>query len=290
MKINAPIIVAVDGSAASESAARWAAQDAALHAAPLRIVYVVDRSAYYIPGFGNLSSDIDYENPSKDLIESTAAMAAEAAAEIRDIEISSELLTGPVTATLLAESKNARTFVVGNRGLGSFSSKVLGSVSGALAGHAHCPVAVVHAARTIPDRGPVVVGVDGTANSEPALGVAFEEASRRKALLVAVHAWSDVSESIAFRLDWAAVPAAQDIALAESLAGWQEKFPEVEIQRVVVKNGAARELHERSRNAQLTVVGSHGRGGFAGMLLGSTSQALLHSVESPLLIVRSLSH
>ncbi|CAM3633410.1 universal stress protein [Smaragdicoccus niigatensis] len=286
MNMTAPIVVAVDGSAASESAVRWAAQEAALCMAPLRIVFVVDRSEYFIPGFGNLSSDAMYVDPSRQVLESAARTAAQVTAKICDTEIHTALLKGPLVPTLLTESRTARTLVVGNRGLGAFSSKVLGSASSALARHAHCPVAVVHAMRSIADRGPVVVGVDGTANSEPAIGTAFEEASRRKACLYAVHAWSDASESLVRGLDWAAVSTAQAVALAESLAGWQEKFPDVDVQRVVVRTGPARELQVLSRDAQLVVVGSHGRGGFAGMLLGSTSEALLHSVECPILIVR----
>ncbi|MCE5291962.1 MAG: universal stress protein [Nocardiaceae bacterium] len=286
MGTNAPIIVAVDGSAASESAARWAAREAALHASPLRMVYVVDRSEYFIPGFGNLSSGIEYEDPSREILESAAAIATESAAGIRAIDISTESLAGSVVPSLLTESATARIIVVGNRGHGTFSSALLGSVSSALARHAHCPVAIVHATKSTEDRGPIVVGVDGTANSEPAIAVAFEEASHRTAPLLAVHAWSDVSGSLSFRLDWSAVSTAEDLVLAESLAGWQEKFPDVTVQREVVKHQPAHELYKRSLNAQLVVVGSHGRGGFAGMLLGSTSQALLHSVECPILIVR----
>ena len=132
----------------------------------------------------------------------------------------------------------------------------------------------------------MLVGVDGSSNSEPALGVAFDEASHRRAELHALYAWSDVSESLAFAVDWQAVSTAEEMALAESLAGWQERYPDVHVQRIVVKDRPVRNLLERSQQAQLVVVGSHGRGGFAGMTLGSTSQALLHLVECPIIVVR----
>ncbi|MCE5289459.1 MAG: universal stress protein [Nocardiaceae bacterium] len=285
---NAPIIVAVDGSESSNAAVRWAAQDAALRAAPLRLVFVFDIAQYFVPGYGYVASTADYEEGWHEVLAAATELAKQTAASIRPIEIESSVIEGRVATALIAESKDARLLVVGNRGHGTVSRAVLGSVSSAVTRHAHCPVAVIQAG-TPPrdlDKLPIVVGVDGTANSEPAIKTAFEEASRRRVPLVAVHAWSDVSESLTYSLDWSAAETAEYAALAESLAGWQEQFPDVPVRQAVVKDRPAHNLLELSADAQLIVVGSHGRGGFAGMVLGSTSQALLQSVACPIIVVR----
>ncbi|MFI5611596.1 universal stress protein [Amycolatopsis sp. NPDC051903] len=139
--------------------------------------------------------------------------------------------------------------------------------------------------------GPVVAGVDCTSNSEAAVAVAFEEASFRRVPLVAVHAWNDVtydSTGGSARLvpHREPIEPAQERLLAQRLAGWQEKFPEVEVHRALVRDRPQHALLTESERAQLVVVGSRGRGGFAGMLLGSTSQALIQHASCPVLVVR----
>ena len=197
-----------------------------------------------------------------------------------------------VVKALLAKALeiDARMIVLGTRGLGAVRGALLGSVTAALATHSRCPVVVVPSGDTPPDDGPVVVGVDGTTNSEPAIEAAFTEASLRGVPLVAVHAWSDVDfdtlPAAVENLPWEALGTSEEASLAESLAGWRERFPDVDVHKVVVRDRAVDQLLERSRPAQLVVVGSHGRGGFRGMLLGSTSRSLLHRIDRPLMIVR----
>jgi nucleotide-binding universal stress UspA family protein len=89
-----------------------------------------------------------------------------------------------------------------------------------------------------------------------------------------------------FLVDWDAVEAREHEILAERLAGWQEKYPDVTVRRVVTGGRPARCLLDQAEGAQLLVVGSRGRGGFAGMLLGSTSRTLIHHAPCPLLVVR----
>ncbi len=161
--------------------------------------------------------------------------------------------------------------VVGCRGTGPINRRLLGSVSRGLIQHAHAPVAVIHdedPMMTYPAKAPVLVGIDGSPASEAATAVAFEEASRRGVDLIALHVWSDFA---LYEMPETELPALQrraDETLAERLAGWQERYPDVHVRPVVALNRPVHQLLERSEAAQLTVVGSHGRGGFAGHAAG----------------------
>jgi nucleotide-binding universal stress UspA family protein len=90
-------------------------------------------------------------------------------------------------------------------------------------------------------------------------------------------------------LDWATVEEEAQRSLAESLAGWQQRYPDVTVHRVVVRDRPARNLIEQAESAQLVVVGSHGRGGLTGMLLGSVSNTLVHSVRIPVIVAKPAS-
>ena len=179
-------------------------------------------------------------------------------------EINSEMLFGRCVPALADLSKDAELMVVGCRGR-TGQHRLLGPVSTGLIHHAHCPVAVIHdevASSPQSMRLPVVVGIDGSRASELATEIAFDEASWRGVDLVALHVWSDADISTAYGIDSSAVQSAADKALAKSLAGWQERYPEVAVQRVVEFERPVRHLLEQAEKAQLVVVGSHGRGGF----------------------------
>jgi nucleotide-binding universal stress UspA family protein len=138
----------------------------------------------------------------------------------------------------------------------------------------------------LPDpQDPVLVGIDGSPVSERATALAFDEASRRGVDLIEMHAWSDVTTQVPF-LDWATVEEEAQRSLGESLAGWGQRYPDVTARRVVVRDRPAKHLIDAVESAQLVVVGSHGRGGLTGMLLGSVSNAVLHSARVPVIVAR----
>ncbi|MGV0853347.1 universal stress protein [Mycolicibacterium phlei] len=281
------VVVAVDGSPAGTAAVTWAAREAALRRVPLKLVHVVPAPAVAmwppVPTPPELLDNLTRRG--RDLLAAAEETAKTAAG---DVTISTDLPCGVVVPSLVEASEGADMIVVGCRGLGAIERRLLGSVSWGLLHHARCPVAVIHAdAPETDSAAPVVVGVDGSPASEAAVATAFDEASRRGVELVAVHAWSDWS-------NYYEVPGVNPISmereaeeiLAERLAGWQEQYPDVKVRRVVVMDRPAHQLLEQATSAQLTVLGSRGRGGFVGMLLGSVSAAVAESARTPVLVVR----
>ncbi|RDI51141.1 universal stress protein [Nocardia mexicana] len=286
-ELEKPIIAAVDGSAVSYHAAAWAAVDAALHGCRLHLVTSAALQTGYGPAPLVTDKDVELLRRDGERVLTEAKRIARNAASGDTAEISTEVVFDPVIPHLITTSREARMLVLGSRGLGSLRRGLLGSVSSALIRHAHCPVAIVHstsATDTVSIGKPVLVGVDGTRNSEPAVAFAFEEASRRKVGLVALHAWSDMTGPVVVTEGWERD--AEEVVLADSLVGWSERYPDVSVRRILVHDRPVRALLGAAEDAQLVVVGSHGRGGFAGMLLGSTSAALVQSVECPIVVVR----
>ncbi|WP_280404518.1 universal stress protein [Nocardia brasiliensis] len=283
------IIAAVDGSASSYQAAAWAAVEAALHHRRLHLVTSMAIRTGYGPGMSLGEADLEWLRRDGERILHEAERIARTAVPGEQSPITTEVSFELVIPMLIERSAHASMLVVGSRGMGAFQRGLLGSVSTATTHHAHCPVAVIHqisAIDAVSATLPVLVGVDGTANSVPALELAFEEASQRKVGLTALHAWSDVSSLDLPVAGWDGAQDSAEAILAESLAGYAERYPDVAVRRIVKADRPVRSLLDESANAQLVVVGSHGRGGFASMLLGSTSNALLHSVEAPMIVVR----
>ncbi|MDA3625156.1 universal stress protein [Saccharopolyspora sp. WRP15-2] len=260
-------VVGVDGSDSALAAVQWAAVDSALHRVPLRLIHVESGSV------------------GEDPLPAACRVATGAA----DVEVIPELRRGVPQAVLVEESARARRVAVGIRGVGGRSGLPVGSTADAVAMRAECPVVVVRG--PVPDPGkPILLGVDGSRVGEAAVAVAFAEAAVRRVPLVAVHVWMDVEPAPWAAVDdraWAVIAESEREVLAERLAGWQAEHPDVEVRRVVERNRPVRYLVEHAKAAQLIVVGSRGRGGMTGMLLGSTSRALLHIAPCPVLIARN---
>jgi len=284
------IIVAADGSPASNAAVCWAAQDAVLRRIPLTVVHVVNPVVTAWP-HSPLPDGVAVwqENEGRRILADSLKLARDTVNDNPRIPIESELIFSATAPTLVDLSKEADLIVVGTYGRGALARGLLGSVSSSLVRQAHCPVAVIRDEEPrMPDpaQAPVLVGIDGSPASELATAIAFDEASRRRVNLVAVHAWSDTEIFELPGLDWSAVKAEEERLLAEGLAGWQERYPDVTVHRLLVCDRPARVLVETSEAAQLVVLGSHGRGGFAGMLLGSVSNAVVQSVRMPVIVAR----
>ena len=271
-----PVVAGVDGSADSRVAVAVAAQEAARRGVPLRVVHG------FIWPYMNVPLGPSEFGPAEGGLRHQAdQLVADAVAQARlaepDLPVSGHVIVGSAAQALIAASADASLVVVGDRGLGAFAGLLVGSVAVHLAAHAAGPVLVVRG-RTDPV-GPVVLAADGSPANDPAVGFAFEEAALRDSDLVAVHVAGDPAPDDA--------PSPQGV-LAEALASWRAKFPEVAVRERVVHAGVRRTLIEATGEAQLIVVGSRGRGGFAGLLLGSASQAVLHHAACPVAIVPTL--
>lgn len=284
------IIVGVDGSPAANAAVCWAAREAAMRNVALTVVHMVSTMVPMYPAIPvSAGLAVWQEEQGREVLERAIKIAEDAVSSDRTIDVQGELRCSPPVPTLIQMSDEAEMLVVGSNGRGAVARLLLGSVSSSVVHGARCPVAVVRDEDPLmphPLQAPVLVGIDGSPASELATAIAFDEASRRGVDLMALHAWSDVEVLELAGLDWSAVKSEAERNLAERLAGWQERYPDVTVHRLVECDRPARQLIEKSEAAQLVVVGSHGRGGLNGALLGSVSNAVVHSVRMPVIVAR----
>jgi nucleotide-binding universal stress UspA family protein len=286
------IIVGIDGSPESDAAVSWAAHDAAMRGIPLTVVHVESPAAATWSQTPELEESAgEQQAEGRGLLAHASKIAQEAIADTAQVHITGELLSSATPVpTLVEHSKDAELIVVGSRGRGALSRSILGSVSAGLIRHAHCPVALIRQddpQRPHPAQGPILVGIDGS-TSGVATAIAFQEASLRHAELIALHAWNDINMDTISHYDWSPTTSKEGHVLDQALAGWRERYPDVSVQNRVVSDRAAHALVDASESAQLVVVGSHGTGALAGMLLGSVSNAVVQAVHRPVIVARPL--
>lgn len=285
------VLAGVDGSDASLRALDWAKSYAEKARMRLHVV-----CAYSLPTFAAASLDGGYAALDDSSIrEGAEAVITQALGRIgrTDIDVTSSVETGDPVGVLVALSKEVALAVVGTRGRSGFTERILGTVSSALPAHAHCPTVVVPTKEgqhyAVPPRR-IVVGVDGSESAKIALDRAISEAFWWEAELTAVAGLPIASGS--GLLGWLPANVDPDAVLADAQTGLDVTVeqalvghPELEVRRHVLDGTGASLLAEFSTAVDLLVVGTRGRGGFAGMLLGSTSQAVLHHAACPVLVV-----
>lgn len=288
MTTDLPVVVGVDGSEPSRFAVKLGIREARQRGLPLRLVH-----AFIWPMLGVYLGPSPEAPPGGGLAADAQRVLDEALEQARklapDLSITGEVVTGSVAPVLIREAKQAALLVLGDRGLGGFSGLLVGSVAVQVASHAPGPLLVARG--TLRDDGPVVVGADGSEVGAMALEFAFAEAASRGAELVAVHAWSGrlpgrTADALPLIYDADDVQAELGRQLTEWLAPVREQYPQVVVRELVRHGRTSKVLIGESASAQLVVAGARGHGGFAGLLLGSVSQALLHHAECPVAIVR----
>lgn len=208
-----------------------------------------------------------------------------------DVQVSGLAVDGVAAGVLVERSADALMTVLGSRNLSAVGAAVLGSVSSVVAARAAGPVVVVAGPPGEPAENPaVVVGVDGSPESEKAIEFAYQEASLRGRTLHAVYAWRpDLLASMQWRPEQPPPEAAQRW-LAEAIAGWQEKYPDVPSAHAVIREHPVDALVLESMGAEMVVVGArsrHGRHAHVASLLGSVSQGVLHHARCPVAVVHA---
>lgn len=310
MNTDGDVLVGVDGSPAGLHALDWAIAHARVHGLGLRLV-----CAYALPSFTAAAMDGGYAPLDDSTIRAGAqSVLDEAVARVggSGIPVSATATNGDAAAVLVEMSRAAALVVVGTRGRGGFAERLLGTVSSALPAHAHCPTVVVPFRRvgdtsaSVPrtwyggddgeraDRARVpvrriVVGVDGSPSAELALTVAVREAEVWGAELSAVAAVP--TGTGAGLLAWLPAAVDQESILRDVREGLDAVVDralvghDLVVRRHALDGTGAALLTEFSTAVDLVVVGSRGRGGFAGLLLGSTSQSVLHHSDCPVMVV-----
>ncbi|MEU8254832.1 universal stress protein [Micromonospora inaquosa] len=290
--MNRPVVVGVDGSPSSLVAAEHAARAALRRSRPLLLVH-----GYLHPfGYGVPLNpyEIGVPVPSEEGQKMLERTAAELTERWPGLAVEGRQVAGGPGATLIEESHRAELVVVGSRGLGGFAGLLLGSVGAQVAAHAHCPVLVVRPdEQPIPVDGPVLVGVDGSESSRLAVGFGADEAALRDVPLVLVHIdppEGDRAVPEEIEESQAASQAEAVRLLADASGAVRAEHPDLVVREHPVRAaGAAQGLIEASGAAALLVVGTRGRAGFAGLLLGSVSQAAIQHAHCPVLVARPVS-
>ncbi|PYI40119.1 universal stress protein UspA [Arthrobacter psychrolactophilus] len=291
------IVVGIDGSEQSDCALIWAAREAESRKVPLHLV-----TAYTVPIFAASGLDGGYATVDDDVIRQGAeAVLREAAAKVPNISVpmDARVENGDAAGVLLELSETAELLVFGSRGRGGFMGRLLGSVSTALPAHAKCPTVTIPrscAARLAEGSEQaakvekvVVVGVDGSDQARYAVLVAAEQAERSGSSLRIVCAVQPYTGTLA----WMPAPVDREALFAEIQtqldAGekWlRSHFPKLPIEVQLLEGSAVDALVKATETAELVVMGTRGRGGFAGMMLGSTTDGVRHHAKGPIMVVR----
>ena len=289
------VVVGIDGSETSTAAARWAAGEAARRGVRLVLLY-----AYVLYAYGSKNSalpgSVPYEEAEIDADQLLATAAAAVRSDYPSLTIETVQEHEPAATALLEITGVAALTVIASQAKHQALETLIGSVATYTAEQGKGPVVVLRGdASSVPATGPVVLGVDGSPQSESAIGFAFEAAKNRNAPLVPVHTW-DNSPVQGFRrtfhlgVDHDRADGEQLAALTAALAEHAERYPGVPVHPTVRRGHAQQVLREAAREvgASLLVVGATGVGHSAEHALGSIARGLLAHADLPVAVVRHL--
>lgn len=277
-----PVVVGLDGSEQSRQALSWAVVNTP---GPIRLVV-----AWSTPWWG-VSAPLGGAPPPPpdEYFEAAARKFIEDAGELLHgiPTVSAEIRRGHAGQCLVDSTQDASLLVVGSRGRGAVASAVLGSISAYCASHARVPVVIVPESADPPRPArSVVVGIDGSANSEAALWWAIDH-TEPDAAIMAIAAWSP--------------PMSYDGAILSEIDGLDDRYREmlhatIDRVRSAHPHGVSRPIQAevvmgdsrsvlRSAEADLVVVGARGHKGLEYLLMGSTASSLVHDPVTPTVVV-----
>lgn len=299
--LDRPVVVGHQGHE-SDHALRWAVDEAQRRKVPLRLVRAYDDLAALPPwGYPAVPGDVEQlrQDLRADVTQDLAVTVDQVRADHPLLDVAGEVVGGSASAALVLASAGAGIVVTGRRARHRWAAP-LGSVCVAVASHSDAPTVVVPARSAPEDEvgpdlldspvppGHVVLGLDDSPECADAAGFAFDEAAARGVPLTVVHSWWFDSEFLitAVADEWSVAQPGERVSLDATLEPWQERYPQVELHRVTARRDPAVALLDAARDAELLVVGSRGRGGFASLMLGSVSRRLLTHSSVPLAVVR----
>lgn len=288
------VLVGVDGSTQSVGAVEWAADRVKHLGGELRIVCtyaLASYSAAALDGGYTVLDDKALKNGAQQVVDEALSVARG-----RGVEATGTIEPGDPSGVLVGLSADVDLVVLGSRGGGGFADRLLGSVSATVPAHAGCPVAVIPPHTSGKPFMPierVVVGIDGSDVASAALRVAVDEAQAWGAELTAISAVPIASGGM---MSWLPATVDRESLLEDVRAGLDVAVDQavgdrdIEVARHALDGSPAALLTEFSTAVDLIVVGTRGRGGFAGVLLGSTSQTVLAHSTCPVMVVPSKHH
>ncbi|MCV7174989.1 universal stress protein [Mycolicibacterium sphagni] len=284
------VVAGIDGSETALGAAQWAAGFATRHALPLTLLHAIPKLDWHFA-----SADPPAELPRSADGDSALAAAETAVRSTNpDLAIRTAAVKGAVATALSDASESARLVVVGT---GAADHRALGGHAVRIAHRTHCPVVVWRqpVARRTGKPLPVIVGIDESDASTRALAEAFDIAGMLHAPLTVVHMW-EIGAAVGMGdlggqgfMDWELLDLLQSRQrqrMDDLVAPFARKYRNAHVTTIFQDISPAKGLTDLSREAQLVVVGSHGRGKLADSILGSVSQNLIHHAECPVLVVR----
>ena len=265
----------------AERVLAWATQRALDRGHSLRLVAVLDGDA----DAASTAALVDeYLHAMRERIEQEAERL-----RASGIEVDTDIRRGNPTEELIGAAADAALLVIGSDSRGPGSSEARGVHGVRITAAAPCPVVVV------PDvdvgaRSGVVVGVDGSATSEKALAWAAAEADRLSEPLIAVSAWVSVPPPRHMRTlpkeYLTNMQSSTEESLDHALRGVRDKYPDLDIVTRVERGHPAAVVNVAAAEAKLVVVGTHGRGAFRRLLLGSVSHEVLSRLATVTAVVR----
>ncbi|MCT7353865.1 universal stress protein [Streptomyces sp. 15-116A] len=289
------VVVGVDGSPESLAAADWAAREAVLRTAELRVVYAGEQPPYaYVPFAGETVPPPGADRSAHMLREVDAALTH----RHRGLRITTDQVDGHPATALPIAAREADLLVLGSRGLSGVAGLLLGSVAPAVVARSRRPVVLVRAGERAEDEHvsdasgnrsestpfrDVVLGLDLRDPHDAVIEFAFEAASRRAAALRIIHSWSPSGNDDGDTLD--AELRGEPASLTDALAPWRDKYPGVEVTEQVVVGAPGSHLADASRDAALVVVGRRRRPSTVGPRIGPVTHAVLHDAVAPVAVI-----
>jgi nucleotide-binding universal stress UspA family protein len=284
------IIVGVDGSADAGRALRWAAERAALESRPLAVVSAAGIDQIHAAAWPGTAGA--YVIPPVELLEQVQVVAEEAAASARQlrprVRVTAHGAHGDPREVLVELSGDAHLVVMGSRGRGVLRSRLLGSVSTTVLRHARSPVVVCRPdSPGIVHKG-VLVGVEATAEGQPVLEFAFQHASTYGLPLTVLHSFYDAIAAVSgaqLVSDAEASLEEERLLLAESVAGFSEKFPDVSVDLQLARGLAHECIGANSERWHLIVVGRHPAESLSRMLSSTVATAVVERAHTTVAVV-----